>query len=68
MQREQFGERAAVEQLQGVQRSAAGLYEKLCRTDLQNRISDVHEVMPKEISRDQVRMSSPMSGTIKGLK
>src|SRR6266576_7148762 len=33
-----------------MQRSAAGLYEELCRSDLQNRISDVHEVVPKEIA------------------
>src|SRR6266404_5244902 len=41
---------AILEQLQGMQRSAAGLYEELCRSDLQNRISDVHEVVPKEIA------------------
>src|SRR5260370_25802715 len=65
--REQPGNCAGVEQLQGVRRSAAGLHEKLCRTDLQNRISDLHEVVPEEINRDQERKSSPMSGKT-GLK
>src|SRR5260370_605631 len=63
--REQPGTCAGVEQLQGVRRSAAGLHEKLCRTDLQNRISDVHEVM-QEINRDQRHMPSSVSGTTTG--
>jgi hypothetical protein len=67
MLRDRPGDCPAVEQLQGVQRSAAGVYEKLCRTDLQNRISDLHEVVPKEINRDQVHITS-MSATITGLK
>jgi hypothetical protein len=62
MLRERLGKCAGVEQLQGVWRSAAGLHEKLCRTNLQNRISELHEVVPKEMNRDQERKSSPMSG------
>jgi chromate transporter len=61
MLRERPGDCPAVEQLQGVQRSAAGVYEKLRRTDLQNRISDLHEVVPKEINRDQVHIISDVS-------
>jgi hypothetical protein len=33
--------------LQGVRRAAGGVHEELCRTSVQNRVSDVHKVLQK---------------------
>jgi hypothetical protein len=35
--------------LQGVRGPATRLHEKLCRTDLQDRVPDVHEILREEI-------------------
>jgi len=36
--------------LQGMSRPATSLHEELCRSDLQDRVPDVHEVMREEIA------------------
>jgi hypothetical protein len=46
-----FSSGRAVEQLQSVQRPATRLHEKLRRTDVQDRISDMHEILREEIVR-----------------
>jgi hypothetical protein len=38
-----------IQRMQGVQRPEGRLHEELCRADLQDRISDVHEIVPQEL-------------------
>jgi hypothetical protein len=38
-----------VQRMQGVQRPEVRLHEELCRADLQDRISNVHEIVPQEL-------------------